>query len=304
MATVLITGASGVLGRAIHSAYELRGDEVHVAQRGAEPSECSHRLDVTDLAQVTAVVDRVAPDVVLHLASESVVAHAAEHKAATYAINIDGTLNVLQALFGSSCVLLAASSERAYAPGSDGPISEDHPLTRNGTYGVSKAEADVAVRESGLTASVVRSSNVFGPGDGHRSRLVPSVLHAIVDQVPLRMRTDGHPKRDFVYSADVAEAFLALTDGLLEGRPGVVGKAFNVGTGRGLAVRDLAERAARIAGVRLDIEYVDGAADDIGEDRVLDCARIASEVGWRPRTSLDEGLALTIAWARASLTAA
>lgn len=304
MATVLITGASGVLGRAVCDAYEARGDDVHRAFRSAEPGEQSHRLDVTDGPGVSALVDRIAPDVVVHLAAESVVAHAAEHAAETHAVNVGGTHNVIAALRGTGALLLVASSERAYALGSSAPLRETDPLATSGAYAESKAQADSVARESGLAAVSVRASNVYGPGDLRASRLVPSILTSVVDGVPLGMRTDGQPKRDFVYSADVAAAYVALTDALSVDRARLAGRAFNVGTGEGVAVHELARRAAAIAGTELVIERVPPAPDDVSEDRVLDCSQIRAETGWLPATSLDEGLAQTIAWARAALTAA
>lgn len=314
MTKVLITGGTGLLGSALTAAYVARGDAVHTAQRlspaGGDLGAQHHVLDVGDGEAVARLLQRVAPDLVIHLAAELTLEGRASAPEAMRAVNVGGTANVLAAVAAQPqpAAIITASSERAYARGNGCLLTEDHPLEGQGIYGATKAEADRLTRaaaQRGLRASVLRLSNTYGPGDPITTRIVPSVMASVVAGQALQLRSAGRAKRDFLHVSDAVAAYLAVGDRLLHAPAGVSGLAFNVGTGVGHSVLELAERAASAAGLEVEVELPDGlCAESPGEDRVLDTSLIANVVGWTPLVSLDDGLDQTLAAARAALVAA
>lgn len=311
MTRVLITGASGILGRALTAAYVARGAEVHTAQRrpvaDAHAGSRHHALDVRDQAAVTALIAHAAPDLVIHLAGELTSDAEAAARASMRGINVGGTGNVLAAVARqpSPAAVITASSERAYGPSGGRILTEADALTGLDAYGATKAEADRMTRDAaagGLRAAVLRLSNTYGPGDPNATRIVPCVTRSLVTGRPLRLRSPGMAQRDFLYIDDAAAAYLAVADRLLDQPEGVSGMAFNVGTGVGTTVLELAGCAAASAGAPLPVEPAAEPAGQIAvEHRVLDASLITKTTGWAPLVGLQDGLAETVAAARASL---
>lgn len=174
-------------------------------------------------------------------------------------------------------------------------------------YGFSKLAGEYFCRafheQFGLKFVIVRPFNAYGPGE------VPAqeagVAHAIPDLVkkalrgdyPLEIIGDGTQVRSFTYVDDVAEAVcLAGLD------PRAEGQDFNVGSSEETSVKELAEKIWRMVGRRepLQIRYVPSYPHDVRR-RVPDVAKIKRVLGWRARTSIDQGLALTIDWLRERL---
>jgi CDP-glucose 4,6-dehydratase len=203
---------------------------------------------------------------------------------------------------GTECVVVA-SSDKAYGSHDALPYTEEHELRPRFPYDVSKACADLIARSYwhsyGLPVAVTRFANLYGGGDVNRSRLIPeAVAAALAGRAPL-IRTDGTPERDFLYVEDAVAAYLAIA-GALDNGDGARGQAFNAGSGRSWAVREVVDAVCRAAGVRVAPE-VRGTGVTKGEiDRQwVDASRLRALTGWEPRVELPEGLERTVAWYRA-----
>jgi CDP-glucose 4,6-dehydratase len=139
-------------------------------------------------------------------------------------------------------------------------------------------------------------ANVYGGGDSNLSRIVPGTVRSILRGEEPIIRSDGTPLRDFLYVGDAVAAYLTLADSL----PETAGEAFNFGTGAPISALDLVRKVLERAGSSLTPRIV-GQAKLHGEiDRqYLDSEKARRVLGWEPRTSLAEGLDLTLAWYRA-----
>lgn len=302
MGTVLITGGTGVVGRALAARHAARGDRVFCAQRsGAVPGRAAIRLDVTDAAAVAGVVAALRPDVIHHLAGDTV---PRSHPGAAR-LHAGGTGNVLAAVLAHSpgAVVVVASTERVYRGEGGRPLRESDRLTTQGAYGATKAAADTMTRrralEHGLRAAVLRLGHVYGPGDRVGSRLVPSLLSAIAGRHELVLRGDGRSRHDFVWAADVASAFVAVADELA-GDGAAAGLAINVGGGTAVSVLELIASAQELVAESIAVRVAPGGAAAAEADRVLDLARAAKVIGWSPRTSLEAGLVQLLAGSTAA----
>ena len=313
--TALVTGAQGFLGSWLAERLLAEGARV-VAPRRDVPALSRFRLegleercdvvqaDVLDEQALARVVNEYEPDLVFHLAAQTIVGTANRAPFATYETNVRGTWNLLEAVRAlgdrsPARAVVVASSDKAYGEHDELPYREDFPLRPAYPYDVSKASADLIARSYahtyGLPVAVTRLANIYGAGDFNRSRLVPDTAIALVEGRQPVVRSDGTPQRDFIHAADAVEAYLAVADSLA--RPEHRGRAWNAGAGEPVAVIEVVERLIAASGLEVEPD-VRGSGPPAGEiDRQwLDSTAIREELGWEPARELDEGLAETYAW--------
>jgi CDP-glucose 4,6-dehydratase len=316
--SAFVTGAYGLLGSWLCRALLDRGARVAVLQRdvaavsalaldGTDERCTVIRGDVRDLELLERALGEQEVDTVFHLAAQTLVGIAQRSPLSTWETNVRGTWTLLEACRRHGVArVVVASSDKAYGAHDELPYREDHRLQARNPYEVSKACADLIARSYwhsyGVPVAVTRCANLYGGGDLNASRLVPeAVVAALSGRAPV-IRSDGRPERDFLYVEDAVAAYLALATAL-DG-DGARGEAFNAGSGRSWAVRDVVEAVCRAADtdVRPDVQ---GAGTPAGEiDRQwVDASRLRALTGWEPRVGLDEGLARTVAWYREHLAA-
>jgi UDP-glucose 4-epimerase len=183
------------------------------------------------------------------------------------------------------------------------PLTEEMEVRPDEFYGALKATAERALIERGRFR-ILRLSNVYGYGSGLFS-LSSGVAGKFVELIgrgePLRVYGDGSQLIDYAHVDDVCRAYeLALR------APESEGFVYNVGGGRPVSVRELAETAAALAwesaGRRAPVESAPAPADKIWPDRWLSIAKIERELGWRPRVSIEDGMREMLAgWSRAEV---
>ena len=310
---VLVTGAYGLLGAWLVKAL-LEGGARVVAIRRDEPAISSLGLlglerevdvvsgDICDPGLVLRALEEYGIDSVFHLAAQTLVGIANRSPAATFESNIRGTWLVLEAcrLHGAQRVLVA-SSDKAYGPQSQLPYREDQPLVAQAPYDVSKAACDLLARSYwhtfGLPVAVTRCANLYGGADTNTSRLIPeAVCAALAGRSPV-LRSDGSPRRDFLYVEDAVRAYLEIWEALGAGH--ARGEAYNAGGGRAWRVADVVALVCRLADSSV-VPEVHGAGTPPGEidSQWVDSGKLHELTGWQPAVMLEEGLERTIDWYR------
>lgn len=300
---VLVTGASGFIGRHALAPLLGRGFDVHaVTSRGEAPADAPvevtwHCADLLDPGTHRALLEAVAPSHLLHLAWY------AEHgRFWTSTENLRwsaATIALVQAFAesgGRRAVLAGSCAE--YRWGEDGPCVEGVTLLEPATlYGIAKnatrALLEAAADLLGIEFSWGRVFLLYGSGEAP-GRLVASVARALV--AGERAQTgDGTQVRDFLHVADVAGAFAAILDSDVTG-------PVNIGSGDGRPMREVIELLGAAAGrpELLDIGALPARPGDPPQ-LVADVTRLRDEVGFVPAIGLDEGLARTVAWWRGAL---
>lgn len=263
----LVTGGTGLVGRALVAALRARGDRVVVLARGPE-ADVDVRGDVADAAVVERAVEGM--DVVFHMAGDAL---------GGGDVNVEGTRTVLLAAGGAARVV-AGGTLAVYGTTVEGALTEAMPLAPASPYATTNARADELAREHG--AVVARLANVYGPGDRHATRLVPALLSAARAGRPPQMRSDGSPRRDLLHVDDAARALIALAEG------GAAGEAYNIGSGVPVSVREVVTTLEALLGRSLDARYEPGPDD--GTTRVADTTKIQDATGWRATVPLADGL--------------
>jgi GDP-4-dehydro-6-deoxy-D-mannose reductase len=282
-----VTGGHGFVGPWLRAHLEAAGDEVIAPLEGWE---------ITDPAQVTAAVTGAAPDAIYHLAAISNVVQSWQAPAHTFEVNALGTLHLLEAareLSEPPRVLLVGSAEvYGKVRPEQVPITEDTPLRPVTPYAASKVAAEYlgmqAFLAHGLPVLRVRAFNHIGPTQAG-GFVVSDLARRIVDaaaQGAGRIVT-GNPdtRRDYTDVRDVVRAYRLLA---LRGQPG---EAYNVCSGRDVAIDELAHRLLELSGADLTLE-TDPALVRAVDLPVLkgDPSKVNTATGWHPEIPLDDTL--------------
>lgn len=307
---IVVTGASGHLGQwTVSRLTELGYDVVGLARRPISSPTIDavtwtrpvHSLecDLTRPASVGAAAPALLEaEAVVHLATRIPEDTARDESPEKTLRSIaSASLHLLQALSSSSRLraLIYASSFEVYGTPSTLPVSEDHPTRPETFYGAAKLTVEHYVRlfaaSHGIAGCSFRLPAVYGPGD-RLSRALGNFVRAAVRGGPLRVLGDGQDARELVYARDAAEALSAA----LVRR---AGGAFNLGSGRGYRVREMADTVARSSGATGRVVHAPRAKPRV--DYVLDIERARRLLGWEPRTSLEEGVRAQLDWYRRSV---
>jgi UDP-glucose 4-epimerase len=293
---VVVTGGAGFIGSHVVEALLARGDEVHVVDdlsngvRANVPAAATlHVHDVRD--PLDAIVQAADAEAVVHFAAQADVRVSVAEPGRDASINVVGTVNVLEAARAVAARVVFASTGGAIYGECERPAREDDPCLPLSPYGAAKLAGEGYLgafsRLYGAPHVALRFGNVYGPRqDPHgEAGVVAIFLGRLLDGEQCRIFGDGSQSRDYVYVGDVARATLAALDS--DGR-GVL----NIGTGVATSVTDLYDICRTAAGSDAGPVH---EAERPGELRrsVLDGGHAATAIGFRPETSLADGVAAT-----------
>jgi len=280
----LVTGANGFVGTHLVAHLRAAGDEV-----------IESTVDITDRDRFALHVDEHQPTVIYHLAAQADVGGSWQSPIATLRVNVEGTVNVLDAAVAHGVQrVLAITSADIYGSvnETDLPLTEDQPVRPVSPYGASKASADIMCVSAGLAhgLDVVRARSFNHLGPGQNAKFVAS---AIASRVVANERSgEGEvrvgnleARRDFTDVRDVVRAYrLLVTDG-------AAGEVYHVCSGRDRPVRELAEKLISMANTPITLESDPDLFRPV-DLKVLrgDYTKIHAATGWQPTIDIDTTL--------------
>ncbi|HJU74082.1 MAG TPA: NAD-dependent epimerase/dehydratase family protein [Gemmatimonadaceae bacterium] len=303
----LVTGGAGFIGSHVVDHLLAEGFAVEVLdnlssgdRENVPPAARLHEIDITS-AEAGRLVRESCYDVICHLAAQIDVRKSVADPAFDAAVNVGGTVNLVEAVRQSqhpTRFIFSSTGGAIYGDFVPVPTEERAPKDPESPYGVAKLSAEYYLayyaRLHGVDSVALRYSNVYGPRQNPHGEagVVAIFCSRILEGKPLTVFGDGMQTRDYVYVADVARANVAAATKPLA-RPAQLDlRAFNIGTSRQTTVLDLANGLQRAAQRESAVQH---AAPRPGEQQrsaiVIDKA--ARELGWRPQVSLEEGLRLT-----------
>ena len=299
MAPAIVTGGAGFIGSNLVDALVSESVDVHVVDNlsngkavNVPRSATLHELDIRDADGLLALVERLKPSQIFHLAAQADVRKALEMPTYDAEVNIAGTINVLEAARASGArVVFTSTGGAAYGEYEGLTIptpesAEPRPLSH---YGMSKLAGEgyfgLYGRLYGVESAVLRLGNVYGPRqDPHGEAGVVAIFCGrLLDGVAPTVFGDGLQTRDYVYVGDVVRALLAAATG-----PDNV--TVNIGNGREVSVLDLIEGLDS----SVEADFADARVGEL-QRSALDASRAAELYGWRGEVSLADGLAATMA---------
>jgi CDP-glucose 4,6-dehydratase len=326
---VFVTGHTGFKGSWLSLWLHRLGATVHgyATDPPTEPSlfESAHvssalasdtRADLADLERLKMAVNTAEPEIVFHLAAQPLVLASYRNPLGTFATNIMGTANLLEAVRPVRTVraVILVTTDKVYKNDNSGhAYREIDQLGGHDPYSASKAGAEIVAasyRASFFTGkdsqsaqvATVRAGNVVGGGDWASDRLLPDCARAFAKGERVLLRSAGSV-RPWQHVFEPLSGYLQLAQRLCGPNGSEFAKSWNFGPdGSGDAtVAEVAEITARLWGEGAQPECADGpqSVHEAASLR-LDSTLARSELGWKPRWSLHEALAQTVAWYRAS----
>jgi GDP-L-fucose synthase len=299
MTRTLVTGGGGFLGSHLVERLREQGSDPFVARRAD--------FDLTRWDDAERLFADAQPELVFHLAAEvgGIGANRANPGRYWYANLMMGAHVLELARQHGTAKVVLAGTVCAYPKHTPVPFREDelwngYPEETNAPYGVAKKSILVGAQsyreQYGTNAIFLLPANLYGPGDNFH----PTNAHVIADLIrkmhespeAIVLWGDGSPTREFLYVEDAAEAFVLAADNY-DGREPV-----NIGAGKEISIRDLAELVAELTGFAGEIRW-DESMPNGQPRRSLDASRARELFGFAAKTPLREGLERTIAWYRA-----
>ncbi len=303
----VVTGGAGFLGshlceRLLTEGWRvlcldsfLTGNQSNVEHLLEHERFTLREFDVTTEIEI----DDEAVDWVLHLASPASPIDYLEHPIHTLKVGALGTLNALGLAKAREAGFFLASTSEVYGDPLEHPQKESYwgnvnPVGPRGVYDEAKRFAEAMAmayhREHGIPVRIARIFNTFGPRMRRRDgRAVPAFISQALRGEPLTVHGDGSQTRSLAYVDDTIEGFWRLLQARITG-------PVNLGNPEEVSVLELARLIAELAGADSDVVFEPRPVDD-PEVRRPDISLARDELGWEPRVSLRDGLALTVDWA-------
>lgn len=317
---VLVTGHTGFKGAWLSLWLELMGAEVVGYALPPEPAPSMFELlapwvgiqtvmgDIRDEAAVSDVLARSEPEIVVHLAAQSLVRRSYADPVETFETNVTGTVRLLQAVRDTPSVrtVMVITSDKVYEnTGAGQPFVENDPLGGTDPYSASKAAQELVTRsfassflsEGGVRVATCRAGNVIGGGDWAPDRLVPDFFRAHLSGRPLDIR---YPRatRPWQHVLEPLRGYLMYTQHLDAG--GDAPLALNFGPDeRALSVAEVVSRLAAVCGGTADVGRQPNDSWSEHHELQLDSTAASTAVGWRPALTIDQTIEMTASWYRA-----
>lgn len=302
---VFITGITGPVGSFLADhLLTIPGLDIHVFKRWrSDPRPIAHLLgrvtvhegDIEDAFAVDVAVQSAAPDRVFHLAAQSYPSASWQAPVHTMRTNVEGTLNLLEALRrhapGARIHVAGTSAEYGVVCPDEVPIREDHPLRPGSPYGVSKVAAELTGLQYhdnfGMHVLVTRSFNHVGPRQGDRCS-IQTFCRQMAEiearlQPPALLVGNLEPQRDFTHMRDVARALWLLLD------RGIPGEVYNLCSGRATRIGDIVQMVVDRGRVLVEVRQ-DAARLRPSDEPILqgDNSKLREATGWEPTIGMEE----------------
>lgn len=291
---ILVTGGCGFIGSHVVDAYVAGGHEVVVIDNlstgsvgNLNPAAKFYEEDIND--DLRAIFRTENFDLINHHAAQINVRTSVEDPMFDAKVNVLGTLNLLDLAgkYGTRRFVFASSGGAVYGEPGDLPTNESAPLNPLSPYGVSKAAAEIYIatfaRLRGFGCVILRYSNVYGPRQISRSEagVISIFTDCILKNQSCTVYGDGRQTRDYVFVADVVEANIRALD--------CGSNTFNIGTGVETSVNDLIAIFSSILGQEVEHEHDEPRPGEVLRS-ALDVSRACSQIDWRPRTRIKDGM--------------
>ncbi len=308
MARVLVTGGAGFIGSNIAEALLEKGYEVRVLDNESTGNRKNLsglagleflRGDIKDMETVSKAMEGI--DFVLHQAALPSVSRSVENPLETNGVNVEGSLNVLEAARKRDVErIVYASSSSVYGDTEILPKREDMEPKPLSPYAASKVAMEyyfsVFNNVYGIKAIGLRYFNVYGPRQNPESEyaaVVPRFIKAVLSGERPVIYGDGEQTRDFTYVKDVVQANL-----LAMNAKGIGHEVFNIARGERISINRLLEMICNIAGRDVSPEHREPRKGDI-RDSLADISKAKERIGYSPEYDIEKGLRETVDWFRA-----
>ncbi len=288
----LVTGASGFIGSHLCRRLRNMGVEVHgISRKDQPPSQDGLRWwkgDLSNTETVQRIFKEIKPDLVFHLASHVLGARDVSHVMSTFNDNLLSSINLLLSAQEVGCKRIILTGSQ------DEPDLGDPKAIPSSPYVAAKMASSAYARMFHalyqLPVVNLRVFMVYGPAQQDLSKLIPYTILTLLRKEAPKIGS-GVREVDWVFVDDVVQAYIATAQ-----TPGLEGKTIEVGTGKLTTVRKVVENLSQLINPEIKPLFGSLAERPLEQIRVADTANALKLIGWKPETSLEEGLKKTIEW--------
>lgn len=300
--TALVTGGSGFIGSHLVDALIAQGTTVHVidwVEPAAERRNEKANYIVMDIRDehIEHTMRTIAPDVVFHLAAHIDDRASVLNPVMNAQHNEIGSINVFTAAQRTGVkTIIFASSSAVYGMQETDIMVESMVPRPQTPYGISKFAGEMYLAayhtQYAMQTVALRFANVYGPRQygNKESGAIAIFTEKLLGNEPVFVNDDGKTTRDYVYVLDVVRALMAASQSEKSG-------VYNVGTNREVATQDLYDMIATALGSDVKATQRPEVRDAV-KRIALDASQIGTDLAWTPSTTLEDGIAATIAWYR------
>ena len=290
---VLVTGANGFIGSHLCRRLHNSGADVHGVYRtrpGSVHDDFTRwwPCDLADADEVKNLLVRTKPDVIFHLASHVAGSRSLELILPTYHSNLSSTVNLLTAATELGChrIVLTGSMEEPAQSNSD--ITPSSPYAAAKWAGSAYARMFHALYQTPVT--IARVFMVYGPGQRDLNKLIPyTILSLLGNRAP--ELTSGERQIDWIFVDDVVDGLLSIAQA-----PNVEGRTIDIGSGEQVSIRDLVLRLVTVMNSSIEPSFGTIPDRPMEQTRLANISKTYAETGWKPKTSIENGLRQTIEW--------
>ena len=315
MKKIILTGGSGFIGtNLVNLLVKKKFFVINIDKLSYSSNNSNHinktknykfiKSDINNFKKIKKVIKLYKPTAIFNLAAETHVDRSIDSPKNFIQSNILGVYNLLEVLKyfkkkNKIIKLIHISTDEVYGDILAGRADEKFPYQPSSPYSASKASADHLIksyiRTYKISAIISNCSNNYGPYQ-FPEKLIPKIISNIISNKPLPIYGKGKNSREWIYVKDHCEALFRL---YLKGK---VGQSYNIGSNKNLRNIELVKKILRIIkmkkfkiGKKVKIKFV---KDRPGHDirYALNNKKINKEIKWKPKTSLDRGLSVTIDW--------
>ena len=310
---ILVTGGLGILGSALVKKLNQKKSynifildrsknikKIKVLELGNLKKVKIIKGNFNDYKTVFKIIKNKNISTIFHLGAITQVIDAYKSPMETFNSNIIGTINILESIrnLRKKINLIFSSSDKAYGSLVGNSYLENHQLKGNFPYDVSKSASDLIVQSYvktyNLKAGIIRSGNIYGPGDLNMDRLVPHVIISSILKKRSVLRSNGKLIRDYIYVDDVANAYFMLMKKMINSKEKL--RIYNVGSKENLTVKNFVKLITIMINKKEIYPIIKNNSKIEIYRQKLNYTKIKRDLKWAPKSNFKESLNKTIEW--------
>ena len=318
---IFVTGMTGFLGDQLAEKLTERGHKLATLARNVATSDrptaanteamirgdkrngvSYYYGDLSDYLTVSDALTNFKPDVIIHLAAQTSVAYSFTHILEVLNTNFIGTVNMAEAARRELPKLkkfIFSGSVEEYGIQTKFPSKENYELHAASPYGVAKIAAEKFLRylfeAYGFPSIMFRNANSYGRKYNHQFVIESIIYQMLQGKSPVKLG-DPTPFRDFVFEPDLLSAYVLAAE---SDNKKILGESINIGTGKSLSIKQLAEKIRKITGYKGQIKWNSFPKRSLEIPKLeVDNTKAKKLLKWKPKYSLDQGLKITTSYYR------
>lgn len=306
----LITGSFGLLGSnfAIKLLKKIPDAKIFLIDKDKKKNKFFninnvnfHYLNINfnNKKKITEIIKKKKFKCIFHFGAITQVNEGIDYPYETLNTNIFGTINILESIrkYSRKTFLIFSSTDKAYGKMKKKKYTETDPLQGDFIYDVSKSCSDLIcqsyARVYNLKIAIVRSGNIYGPGDLNLKRIVPEAIKNILKNKELKLRSNGKLTRDYIFVDDVCNAYYQIYNKYKSSIKNLF--IYNLGSKNNLSVLELVKIIFKSLNKKIKIKINNNSKFEI-KDQKLNYNKIKNDLGWEPKINLKNGLIKTANW--------